>query len=68
MSDLIMHPARLSKARLGGVHSYLKANSDLCALGPENVTFLCNSSYYSLTQLSWLLHILNILGQDNATF
>ena len=28
---VIMHPARPSEARLGGVHSYLKANSDLYA-------------------------------------
>ena len=27
-----------------------------------------DSCYYILTQLPWLLHVLNILGQENANF
>ena len=64
-----MHPTRASEARLGKVHSYFLANSDfLHILGQENATFWGNSSYYSLAQLPWLLHVLNILSAENATF
>ena len=31
-------------------------------LGLENAPFLSNSCYYSLTQLSWVFHVMNILG------
>ena len=34
----------------------------------KNAISLGDSCFYSLTQFLWLLHILNILGSDNATF